>query len=50
MTAGTGHPRRSIDRIEQRHYMTHAQLNPARIVPRVPLVEWTAPHGRERLP
>jgi glutathionyl-hydroquinone reductase len=40
----------SFDHIKRHYYMTHDQLNPTRIVPRGPLVDWSAPHGRERLP
>ncbi len=34
-------------RIKRHYYTTHPQLNPIRIVPRGPLVDWLAPHGRE---
>lgn len=40
----------NFDHIKRHYYMTHDQLNPTRIVPRGPLVDWSAPHGRERLP
>ncbi|HEX9937327.1 MAG TPA: glutathione S-transferase family protein [Longimicrobium sp.] len=39
----------SFDHIKRHYYMTHDQINPTRIVPKGPLVDWTAPHGRERL-
>ena len=39
----------SFDHIKRHYYMTHDQLNPTRIVPKGPLVDWTAPHGREAL-
>ena len=39
----------SIDHIKRHYYMTHDRLNPSRIVPAGPLVDWTAPHGREGL-
>jgi putative glutathione S-transferase len=29
--------------------MTHDQLNPSRIMPKGPAVDWTAPHDRARL-
>jgi glutathionyl-hydroquinone reductase len=35
--------------IKRHDYMTHDQPNPTRIVPAAPLVDWTAPHGREAL-
>jgi glutathionyl-hydroquinone reductase len=38
-----------FDHIKRHYYMTHDQLNPTRIVPRGPLMDWDAPHGRERL-
>ena len=38
-----------FDHIKRHYYMTHEQLNPSRIVPAGPLVDWTAPHGREGL-
>ncbi|HEY0153349.1 MAG TPA: glutathione S-transferase family protein [Longimicrobium sp.] len=39
----------NFDHIKRHYYMTHEQLNPSRIVPAGPLVDWTAPHGREGL-
>ncbi|HEV2150309.1 MAG TPA: glutathione S-transferase family protein [Longimicrobiaceae bacterium] len=39
----------SFDHIKRHYYVTHDRLNPARIVPVGPLVDWDAPHGRERL-
>lgn len=38
-----------IDQIKRHYYMTHPQLNPTRIVPIGPVLDWYAPHGRERL-
>jgi putative glutathione S-transferase len=38
-----------FDHIKRHYYMTHEQLNPTRIVPLGPLLDWSAPHGRERL-
>jgi putative glutathione S-transferase len=37
------------DHIKRHYYMTHDQLNPTRIVPLGPRVDWMAPHGREAL-
>ena len=36
----------NFDHIKRHYYMTHEQLNPTRIVPMGPLVDWHAPHGR----
>jgi putative glutathione S-transferase len=38
-----------FDHIKRHYYMTHDQLNPTRIVPKGPVMDWDAPHGRERL-
>jgi putative glutathione S-transferase len=38
-----------FDQIKRHYYMTHPQLNPSRIVPKGPIVDWAAPHGREAL-
>ena len=38
-----------FDQIKRHYYMTHPQLNPTRIVPQGPVVDWLAPHGREAL-
>jgi glutathionyl-hydroquinone reductase len=35
-----------FDQIKRHYYMTHDQINPSRIVPKGPLVDWNAPHGR----
>ena len=35
-----------FDQIKRHYYMTHDQINPTRIVPKGPLVDWSAPHGR----
>ena len=39
----------NFDHIKRHYYMTHDTLNPSRIVPRGPAVDWLAPHGRERV-
>jgi glutathionyl-hydroquinone reductase len=36
--------------IKEHYYRTHGHLNPHRIVPVGPDLDWAAPHGRERLP
>ena len=38
-----------LDHIKRHYYMTHPGLNPSRIVPKGPLLDFAAPHGRERL-
>ena len=38
-----------LDHIKRHYYLTHDQLNPTRLVPRGPLVDWAAPHDRARL-
>jgi putative glutathione S-transferase len=38
-----------FDHIKRHYYMTHDQLNPTRIVPLGPIVDWSAPHDRARL-
>ena len=38
-----------FDQIKRHYYMTHPRLNPSRIVPDGPLLDWTAPPGREWL-
>ena len=39
-----------MDQIKVHYYTTHDTLNPKRIIPAGPLdVDFTAPHGRERL-
>ncbi len=35
-----------FDHIKRHYYMTHDQINPTRIVPKGPLVNWAAPHDR----
>jgi putative glutathione S-transferase len=35
-----------FDQIKRHYYMTHEQINPSRIVPKGPLNDWNAPHGR----
>jgi putative glutathione S-transferase len=38
-----------IDFIKRHYYGSHANLNPTRIVPIGPALDYTTPHGRERL-
>ncbi|HEY7430595.1 MAG TPA: glutathione S-transferase family protein [Streptosporangiaceae bacterium] len=39
----------SFDHIKRHYYLTHPHLNPSRIVPAGPLLDWHAPHDREDL-
>lgn len=39
----------NFDHIKRHYYQTHDQLNPSRIVPKGPAVNWLAPHDRARL-
>jgi putative glutathione S-transferase len=39
----------NFDHIKRHYYMTHDQINPTRIVPIGPLLDLTAPHGREAM-
>jgi putative glutathione S-transferase len=36
----------NFDHIKRHYFMTHSHLNPSRIVPDGPLLEWNSPHGR----
>ena len=38
-----------FDHIKRHYFMTHPQLNPSRIVPDGPLLDWTAPHRRQAI-
>jgi glutathionyl-hydroquinone reductase len=38
-----------FDQIKRHYYMTHPNLNPTRIVPDGPLLDWDAPSGRDRM-
>lgn len=35
--------------IKRHYYMSHGPINPTRIVPVGPLIDFDAPHGRERM-
>lgn len=39
----------NMDHIKRHYYYTHDDINPSRIVPVGPVLELSAPHGRERL-
>ena len=39
----------NFDHIKRHYYMTHPQLNPTRIVPKGPIIDWTLPHDRAHL-
>lgn len=38
-----------FDQIKRHYFMTQRNVNPSGIVPHGPEIDWTAPHGRERL-
>ncbi|MBV9787260.1 MAG: glutathione S-transferase family protein [Chloroflexi bacterium] len=38
----------NVDHIKRHYYMTHDTINPTRIVPLGPIVDWTTPHDRAR--
>jgi putative glutathione S-transferase len=38
-----------FDHIKRHYYVSHEHINPTRIVPAGPLLDFTRPHGRERL-
>ena len=40
----------NFDHIKRHYYVTHDHINPTGIVPKGPLVEWSAPHDRAHLP
>jgi glutathionyl-hydroquinone reductase len=39
----------NFDHIKRHYFMTHSHLNPSRIVPEGPLLDWNSPHGRAAL-
>jgi glutathionyl-hydroquinone reductase len=39
----------NFDHIKRHYFVTHGHLNPSRIVPAGPLLDWESPHGRDRL-
>jgi putative glutathione S-transferase len=39
----------NLDHIKRHYYVTHDDINPTRIVPIGPSLDWQRPHGRERL-
>jgi glutathionyl-hydroquinone reductase len=42
-------PTTNFDHIKRHYYTTHPHLNPQRIVPAGPLLDWDEPHHREKL-
>ncbi len=38
-----------IDQIKRHYYYTHTEINPTRIIPLGPILDFDAPHGRETL-
>ena len=43
------HQTTNFDHIKRHYFMTHSHLNPTRIVPEGPLLDWDSPHGRAAL-
>ncbi len=39
----------NMDHIKRHYYMTHDKINPTRIVPQGPAIDWLEPHDRARL-
>ena len=39
----------NLEHIKNHYYTSHETINPTRVVPAGPLVDYTAPHGRDRL-
>ncbi len=39
----------NFDHIKRHYYVTHDRINPTRIVPKGPAIDWLAPHDRDRL-
>jgi len=39
----------NLSHIKEHYYRSHESINPTRIVPKGPLLDFTTPHGRERL-
>jgi len=42
-------PTTNLDHIKRHYYTTHPHLNPQRIVPAGPVLDWAEPHHREKL-
>ena len=42
-------PSTDFDHIKRHYYMTHPHLNPRRIVPAGPVLDWSEPHHRDKL-
>lgn len=40
----------NFDHIKRHYYMTHAEINPTRLVPIGPVLDLTRPHGRGKMP
>jgi putative glutathione S-transferase len=40
----------NLDHIKQHYYKSHPQVNPTRIVPKGPMIDFDAPHDRDRFP
>ena len=42
-------PTTDFDHIKRHYYTTHPHLNPQRIVPAGPVLDWAEPHHRDKL-
>jgi putative glutathione S-transferase len=40
----------NLDHIKRHYYMTHDEINPTRIVPIGPALDFTSPHNRDSMP
>jgi glutathionyl-hydroquinone reductase len=40
----------NLDHIKHHYYISHPKVNPSRIVPKGPLINFASPHGRGKLP
>ena len=43
-------PTTNFDHIKRHYYTTHPHLNPQRIVPAGPVLDWAEPHHRDAMP
>ncbi len=39
----------SLEHVKQHYYRSHPSVNPTRIVPKGPIIDYSTPHGRERM-
>ena len=36
-----------LDHVKRHYFLTHPQINPTRIIPAGPIIDWDEPHGRD---